>query len=101
MSAYPDVQERFPDVLTKYGKNGGFFGVGQISGVDVVLAVRTDMRLSNIMADKDITFIVSIDGEEHHIIGSATFVEALNSDDHSTRQHAYAYILSVLRQVSA
>ncbi|KAH3741761.1 hypothetical protein DPMN_048487 [Dreissena polymorpha] len=26
------------------------------------------------------TFVVSIDGEEHHIIASATLVEALNSD---------------------
>ncbi|KAH3814969.1 hypothetical protein DPMN_143488 [Dreissena polymorpha] len=52
------------------------------------------------MADKDITFVVSIDGQEHHIIASATLVEALNSDDHSTRQHAYEYILSVLRQES-
>ncbi|KAH3885441.1 hypothetical protein DPMN_009435 [Dreissena polymorpha] len=34
----------------------------------------------------------------HHIIASATLVEALISDDHSTRQHAYEYILSVLRQ---
>ncbi|KAH3695547.1 uncharacterized protein LOC127862923 [Dreissena polymorpha] len=50
------------------------------------------------MADKDITFVVSIDGEEHHVIASATLVEALDSDDRSTRQHAYEYILSVLRQ---
>ncbi|XP_060587835.1 uncharacterized protein LOC132743316 [Ruditapes philippinarum] len=59
---------------------------------------RFESRDKKRMADKEITFLVYIDGVQHQITADQSLVEVLNSNDPLTRHHAYEYVATLLKK---